>query len=178
MSNSTRALILGAILLLALSYVFYFRWVAEDAYISFRYARNLVEGHGLVFNVGEKVEGYTNFLWTLLLAPGLAFNMNPQSISLLLGLIFSTISFAFLFLTHQKIFGKDSVPFFLFALAMNYTWACRVFLSLCKRGWRMEIRIDRYFAGTCGNDKTGCNSCFRGIGNLHHDTINPVASSE
>ncbi len=124
MSNSTRVLILGAILLLALSYVFYFRWVAEDAYISFRYARNLVEGHGLVFNVGEKVEGYTNFLWTLLLAPGLAFGLNPQSISLLLGLIFSTISFAFLFLTHQKIFGKDSVPFFLFALAMNYTWAC------------------------------------------------------
>lgn len=37
----------------------------DDAYISFRYARNLAEGHGLVFNVGEKVEGYTNFLWTV-----------------------------------------------------------------------------------------------------------------
>ena len=28
---------------------------------------NLVRGHGLVFNVGERVEGYTNFLWTVLL---------------------------------------------------------------------------------------------------------------
>lgn len=37
----------------------------DDAYISYRYALNLVEGHGLVFNPGEKVEGYSNFLWVL-----------------------------------------------------------------------------------------------------------------
>jgi arabinofuranosyltransferase len=43
-------------------------WEQDDAYISFRYARNLLRGHGLVFNVGERVEGYTNFLWTLLSA--------------------------------------------------------------------------------------------------------------
>ncbi len=48
------------------------RWVQDDAYISFRYARNLVEGDGLVFNVGERVEGYTNFLWTLMSAAPLA----------------------------------------------------------------------------------------------------------
>lgn len=46
-------------------------WLCDDAFISFRYARNLVEGHGLVFNVGERVEGYTNLLWTLLCAAGL-----------------------------------------------------------------------------------------------------------
>lgn len=40
----------------------------DDAYISFRYASNLVRGHGLTFNAGERVEGYTNFLWTLLMA--------------------------------------------------------------------------------------------------------------
>ncbi|MGD8860806.1 MAG: hypothetical protein PVI30_12420 [Myxococcales bacterium] len=44
----------------------------DDAYISFRYAQNLVDGHGLVFNPGERVEGYTNFLWTVLLALGIA----------------------------------------------------------------------------------------------------------
>lgn len=41
------------------------RWVQDDAYVSFRYARNLVRGEGLVYNPGERVEGYTNFLWTL-----------------------------------------------------------------------------------------------------------------
>ncbi|MGI8650779.1 MAG: hypothetical protein ACR2KW_10445 [Rubrobacter sp.] len=43
--------------------------VNEDAFISFRYARNLLAGDGLVFNPGgERVEGITNLLWSLLLA--------------------------------------------------------------------------------------------------------------
>jgi len=42
--------------------------VVDDALISMQYARNLAEGNGLVFNPGERVEGYTNFLWTLILA--------------------------------------------------------------------------------------------------------------
>lgn len=42
-------------------------WLCDDAFISFRYSRNFAEGHGLVFNPGEWVEGYTNFLWTFLL---------------------------------------------------------------------------------------------------------------
>jgi hypothetical protein len=44
-------------------------FVKDDAYISFRYAHNLVTGHGLVFNPGDRLEGYTNFLWVLVLAP-------------------------------------------------------------------------------------------------------------
>ena len=44
----------------------------DDAYISFRYADNLVNGHGLVFNPGERVEGITNLLWTVLFVPVLA----------------------------------------------------------------------------------------------------------
>ena len=43
-------------------------FLTDDAFISFRYVRNLLEGHGLVFNPGEYVEGYTNFLWVLELA--------------------------------------------------------------------------------------------------------------
>ena len=45
------------------------RFVQDYAFISFRYARNLADGLGLVWNVGERVEGYTNFLWTLMMAP-------------------------------------------------------------------------------------------------------------
>ncbi|HME42590.1 MAG TPA: hypothetical protein VKF36_05840 [Syntrophorhabdales bacterium] len=40
----------------------------DDAMISMRYGRNLAEGLGLVWNAGEHVEGYTNFLWTLWMA--------------------------------------------------------------------------------------------------------------
>ena len=43
-------------------------FLCDDAFVSFRYARNLLEGHGLVFNPGDYVEGYSNFLWVLELA--------------------------------------------------------------------------------------------------------------
>jgi arabinofuranosyltransferase len=52
----------------ALSGLVWPSWLSDDAFISFRYAQNLVQGHGLVYNVGERVEGYTNFLWTVLAA--------------------------------------------------------------------------------------------------------------
>ncbi len=42
---------------------------SDDAYISYRYAENFFNGHGLVFNSNEYVEGYSNFLYTLLMAP-------------------------------------------------------------------------------------------------------------
>jgi len=62
----------GAALLLA--HALYFRHLFlgnshDDAYISYRYADNLVHGRGLVFNAGERVEGYSNFLWVMLLVP-------------------------------------------------------------------------------------------------------------
>ena len=44
------------------------RSIFDDSFISFRYAENFLEGHGLVFNIGERVEGYTNFLWLMVVA--------------------------------------------------------------------------------------------------------------
>lgn len=46
---------------------------SDDAFISYRYAQNLVTGNGLVFNPGEPVEGYSNFLYIILMAPGFLF---------------------------------------------------------------------------------------------------------
>ena len=40
-------------------------WLTDDAMISMRYARNLANGIGLVWNPGERIEGFTNFLWTI-----------------------------------------------------------------------------------------------------------------
>lgn len=48
-------------------------WGSDDAWISYRYARNLAHGEGLVFNAGERVEGYSNFLYVLLIAAGFSF---------------------------------------------------------------------------------------------------------
>lgn len=47
----------------------YERNVVDDALTSMQYAKNLALGNGVVFNVGERVEGYTNFLWVVFMAP-------------------------------------------------------------------------------------------------------------
>ena len=71
-------LLLGALLALTLIHMLqYGACVQDDAFISFRYAANLVDGNGLVFNPGERVEGYTNFLWTVLLAAAMGLGANP-----------------------------------------------------------------------------------------------------
>jgi arabinofuranosyltransferase len=60
--------------------------VQDDAFISFRYAANLINGQGLVFNPGDAVEGYTNFLWTLGMAGGMALGVNPVLLSIVGGM--------------------------------------------------------------------------------------------
>jgi hypothetical protein len=45
-------------------------WIVDDAGISFAYAKNLAHGFGLVSQPGRPpVEGYSNFLWTVLFSP-------------------------------------------------------------------------------------------------------------
>ncbi|HEX9373069.1 MAG TPA: glycosyltransferase family 39 protein [Roseiflexaceae bacterium] len=67
--DAASALALAALaLLVTFSGMLWPSWLTDDAFISFRYAQNLVAGNGLVYNVGERVEGYTNFLWTMLAA--------------------------------------------------------------------------------------------------------------
>ena len=60
--------------------------LTDDAFISFRYAKHLVEGWGLVWNEGERVEGYTNFLWVLLMAAGMKLEIAPEVLSNVLGI--------------------------------------------------------------------------------------------
>jgi len=52
-------------------------YVKDDTFISMRYARNLAFGHGLVFNYGDRLEGYTNFLWVVLTVPSYWLGVDP-----------------------------------------------------------------------------------------------------
>src|SRR6185295_13134955 len=61
------------------------RFLSDDAFISFRYADHLARGLGLVWNAGERVEGYTNFLWVLLMAACLRLGLAPETCSQVLG---------------------------------------------------------------------------------------------
>lgn len=55
------------VIFLSLCYA-YFPESIDDAYITLRYSKNLMLGHGPVFNVGEYVEGFSNPVWMALLA--------------------------------------------------------------------------------------------------------------
>lgn len=61
----------------------------EDSGISFAFARNLVEGDGLVgYPGGERVEGYSNFLWTMLIAGLYALGVPPWTAAKVMGAVF------------------------------------------------------------------------------------------
>ena len=70
-------------------------WGNDDAYIGYRYAKNLAEGKGLVFNPGERVEAYTDPLYVVLLAPAFWVTNNDgvYFYSFFLNLIFACAAF-------------------------------------------------------------------------------------
>jgi hypothetical protein len=55
-----------------------FGHAVDDSYITFRFAANLVHGHGPVFNVGERVEGFSSPLHMLLSALLIALSPSPD----------------------------------------------------------------------------------------------------
>ena len=58
-----------AYVLLVVVYFWRFRYLQyDDSYITYRYARNLAEGQGLVFNAGERTNSASSFLYTVSLA--------------------------------------------------------------------------------------------------------------
>lgn len=111
-----------------LAWAWSLRWIGDDAFISFRYARNLLEGHGLVYNVGERVEGYTNFAWTVLLAGAgaLGFDLAQASVVVSLACFASTV--ALVAVLSARVSGDDRpVAFSLAAAAFAASYASASF---------------------------------------------------
>ncbi|TGK24713.1 hypothetical protein EHQ05_17610 [Leptospira yasudae] len=97
------------------------RWIGDDAFISLRYAKNFADGKGLVFNEGEYVEGYTNFLWTVLLIP---FHwkewIHPVNATYCFGIASFLGTCIYLLLFSRRI-SKDNLP-------IPFALSCYVFL--------------------------------------------------
>ncbi|WP_145198673.1 hypothetical protein [Planctomycetes bacterium Poly30] len=70
-----------------------FNFVTDDAFITFRYSRNFAEGKGLVYNLGvdPPVEGYSEFLWALLMGLGFEFGWAPETFSRVLSIGFGVL---------------------------------------------------------------------------------------
>jgi hypothetical protein len=70
----------------------FYQHTVDDAFITFRYARNLAAGLGPVYNAGERVEGYTNFLWMVLVAAGFKLGIDPLTTARWLGILAAVIT--------------------------------------------------------------------------------------
>lgn len=57
-----------ALVFLLIHAYYYFPFVADDSFISFRYVDRFLEGKGLTWTDGKPVEGYSNLLWVLVIA--------------------------------------------------------------------------------------------------------------
>lgn len=82
-------------------------FVQDDAYISYRYVANYLNGNGLVYNIGERVEGITNTGWVVLMILwgrlGLDFIFWSQVFGFICGIGVILISF----LIGRRLFGKS-----------------------------------------------------------------------
>jgi hypothetical protein len=68
----------------------------DDANIYFVYARNLADGAGFVYNAGgERVEGFTSLLWTLLSALAFRISSSPEVILLIVNIILVSLGIAY-----------------------------------------------------------------------------------
>jgi arabinofuranosyltransferase len=85
-ASAHRSAIFIVLLIGSLALAWHNRFVLDDAFISFTYARNLVGGDGLTW-FGNRIEGYTNFLWVLWIAAGLLLHIDPVVWSQMSGLL-------------------------------------------------------------------------------------------
>jgi hypothetical protein len=86
----------------------YHEYIMDDAFISFRYSRNLIDGHGLVWNPGESppVEGYSNFLWVTVMAVLMKAGAEPVVTSKILGVLFGLAGLILMYMLCRRLWGK------------------------------------------------------------------------
>lgn len=111
-------------------------WMLDDAFISFRYAEHLAAGNGLVYNAGERVEGYTTFLWVVLISVGRKVGVAPILFSKVIGALCALGTL--LLLAHAHRFGIG-VKRQEAAMATLFLGSCGVFTSWALSG--MEVSL-------------------------------------
>jgi len=100
------------------------RFIQDDAFISLRYAQNLVAGHGLVWNAGEFVEGYSNFLWTVAMAVPFLLGWDPVLFSQLAGLVLLALTLVVVAAVARQLFDSQRVALLAVALlGTNYSFS-------------------------------------------------------
>ncbi|PKK83095.1 MAG: hypothetical protein CVT49_10300 [candidate division Zixibacteria bacterium HGW-Zixibacteria-1] len=100
-------IILAALIAVYVIHALSLTFTQDDAFISYRYVKNFLGGNGLVFNPGEKVEGYTNFLFVILMALFGRFGVNYIIVSKIIGILSGAGIMILSYIWFRKIFPED-----------------------------------------------------------------------
>ncbi|RLB57507.1 MAG: hypothetical protein DRJ42_00230 [Deltaproteobacteria bacterium] len=95
-------------LFLLLSVLVNLDFVKDDAYITWHYAQNLLLGNGLTFNVGERVEGSTTFLWIFVALPFEALGLDLFQVFEILGTLMIGALLWLMAMIHRRAYGLES----------------------------------------------------------------------
>lgn len=109
--------VLPAIAVMAVAWYLMSKWryyQLDDALIYLRYIRNFQEGHGLVYNPGEKFNGLTSPLFTYLVLLGAQFTNNLQLLNIAVSAVLMTAAA----LVAGRLLTSTPVGFFLTALGV------------------------------------------------------------
>jgi len=143
--------VLGALAVIAAIlavHIWFYFFLCDDAYIMFRYARNLTRGRGLVFNVGERVEGYTSLLWVLQLAGGYLLGVSGELFPhvLSLGYTAGALLVWWAFIMRQANPGpRWAVALVvLLALSLNRSWAVWATSGMETRAFTFFVLLAMY----------------------------------
>ena len=140
-ADRLRWLLVGVAAVVLVAHSLVYNFITDDAYISFVYARNLAEHGELVFNLGQYVEGYTNFLWTALLGLGMVVGIPPELSAKVLAAAFAIVTLFVTCRTVERALGRTSpwgaLPALLLATSSGYAcWTSggletQLFTMLC-----------------------------------------------
>lgn len=104
---------MGVVYVVTLPY--HWAFTNDDSFIFFRYAENLANGHGLVYNSGIPSEGFTSPAWMYLLAFGATAEFSTLQLAKIAGATCGAITILMMILTARRL-SDDTRVIFLTAL--------------------------------------------------------------
>lgn len=102
--------LVGSLAVLALHAAHYMPFLADDALISLRYADRFIDGLGLTWTEGARVEGYSNLLWILLASALGRIGLDLVDAVRLLGVLCTAVTAGAIVYRHPPRGPADLVP--------------------------------------------------------------------
>ena len=135
--------------------------IDDDQMISMRYARNLAEGHGLVFNKGERVEGYTNFGWTLIMAVLHLLPLHDSKLPLVVQFVNFILFSLLLWIMSRAVARIKAIPWYALPLTLITATFCIDLIRWAVGGFETTLLTLLFTAATLGFMEDGEKSRVR-----------------